>query len=1318
MAITIQDQVIVDMRADIRKLKRDLAEAEAATKAANAGMRAQWRATAASIRLTTSELVRLGVTMSVTLGAPALHNITKQADEWSLLASRIKLVSDSYDEAAKKREVLFDIAQETRTDIVSLTNLYTRIARNTRQLNIEDEKRLKLTRLIAKALIISGAETRSAEAALVQFTQGLAANALRGQELNSVMEQTPRITQALADGMAAAVKKNKELAGVVASSMGVTIGELRKLAEEGKITTKVVFDAILSQEKKINEEFGQIVKTVGQAGVQLSNAWKRFIGNLDQSIGMTQYLVRQINLLRDSLRDEDKELKGYQNHYIGTITSIIAYIDKSIDVLLYLGVMSYRGYTVALDSAALIGNVYANKLLTWAEKLSAFFREIKLKAKLTGMEIANSLSFKIGDVEVIGPAFSDKDILEVKKEIAKAENTTITRERERLELISEQTNALRDQYNELASMIDRLEKTADITVDDRIKAIQKAAEKYRKALEFVRKESVYQPREPKNDPESNLNKKIVNGLLRRYDTEKLVNDAIADRIKLAAELKVYEEKIKEYPKVEILAQADVDATMKRLENIRKEIKQVKSIKPQNSATATRLSQLQTEELRMRVKLYKIEENAQRKQIKLLQQAADYTKQISDAQIERQRISFEIENIDSIDTFEGKILSLVDEVERLKVELNSIEFKRSAYEAIEIKKAADLVKLEELKTDEARKRLELVKKQHELEKTLKQPLVDAAKTWAEAFSRTGEFSEAIKAVLDNFLADLRQGSYGNSGQAVGWYFAILQGLGAYSRNRADEREQKLKGEVEFDSKDFLDMARAYETATYPLLGAVRETNKHLQNLESIFASTAKTVSNTQLTDEQGRVWLSSLTSDGSDNYNWSDTSGFLGSDHSSRTLIDSGILLETQRLGDLINANTTAIKGYVTARFESSGFWGWLSSSSTGRETFELPQEVQEEFAAAFNEGFQTILTAAVALGYDEDDIRRELEDQQISIDFTSLYDLDVEEANARIDEIFSTIFNGIVADINDFQYLVNQFREGTEDDLSALVRLSLEYQQAGQALQLAGFDFSEALRMVSIGDIKAPTEEEALAQFYERFPGYTGQVQATAYYESPQAQVLELVDLAGGLDNFDSMLTSYINSFLTEEQRIQYETENLTNVLADFGLTLPDTIEGYQELMNAQDRTTEAGREAWLVLLQMAPTFADIANAAEEADDALEQTSDYVERLTRAITADYSPYTSDQQAAFLDRFAQLQDTSTEEGAKNYLDSLEAALRASYEMSPTLEDYIGRYNTYIDEIQRVEKEKNIDDLWEKADEILQELRNQTSVQERASYQAAL
>ena len=80
---------------------------------------------------------------------------------------------------------------------------------------------------IQKQMAISGASGASAQAALVQLTQGLASGTLRGEELNSVLEQTPMIAQTIAE------------------YMGVTIGEMRELASEGKVTAEVVKNAML-----------------------------------------------------------------------------------------------------------------------------------------------------------------------------------------------------------------------------------------------------------------------------------------------------------------------------------------------------------------------------------------------------------------------------------------------------------------------------------------------------------------------------------------------------------------------------------------------------------------------------------------------------------------------------------------------------------------------------------------------------------------------------------------------------------------------------------------------------------------------------------------------------------------------------------------------------------------------------------------------------------------------------------------------------------------------------------------------------------------
>ncbi|MDO2285883.1 tape measure protein, partial [Escherichia coli] len=90
---------------------------------------------------------------------------------------------------------------------------------------------------------------------------------LRGQELNSVLEQAPGLAQAVANGL------------------GVAVGDLRKLGEQGKLTSKQVFEAILSQTRAIDDQFARAQTTIAGAFQVLENSATRAIGSLDSTLG-------------------------------------------------------------------------------------------------------------------------------------------------------------------------------------------------------------------------------------------------------------------------------------------------------------------------------------------------------------------------------------------------------------------------------------------------------------------------------------------------------------------------------------------------------------------------------------------------------------------------------------------------------------------------------------------------------------------------------------------------------------------------------------------------------------------------------------------------------------------------------------------------------------------------------------------------------------------------------------------------------------------------------------------------------------------------
>jgi hypothetical protein len=90
---------------------------------------------------------------------------------------------------------------------------------------------------------------------------------LRGDEFNSVMEQAPRLAKALADGL------------------GVTTGELRKMAEAGELSSETIVRALQGQARTLEQEFGKLPPTIGRAITDLQTQWQIWIGELDQSTG-------------------------------------------------------------------------------------------------------------------------------------------------------------------------------------------------------------------------------------------------------------------------------------------------------------------------------------------------------------------------------------------------------------------------------------------------------------------------------------------------------------------------------------------------------------------------------------------------------------------------------------------------------------------------------------------------------------------------------------------------------------------------------------------------------------------------------------------------------------------------------------------------------------------------------------------------------------------------------------------------------------------------------------------------------------------------
>ena len=230
--------------------------------------------------------------------ASAAQQFIQFADAATNVRARLGLVTSSAAELAIVQERLFNIAQASRVGFTDLATTYAQIARATKELGVSQSSLLGVTETISQALTISGASAASANAALVQLSQGLASGQLRGEELNSVLEQTPRLAQAIAEGL------------------GLTTGQLREFAQTGQLTADKVLTALQKSAAGVAEEFAKIPPTVEGASVTLKNALGDAIGQFDQATGASTNFARSIIALSGAIKSlsgflsENKEAVG------------------------------------------------------------------------------------------------------------------------------------------------------------------------------------------------------------------------------------------------------------------------------------------------------------------------------------------------------------------------------------------------------------------------------------------------------------------------------------------------------------------------------------------------------------------------------------------------------------------------------------------------------------------------------------------------------------------------------------------------------------------------------------------------------------------------------------------------------------------------------------------------------------------------------------------------------------------------------------------------------------------------------------------------
>ncbi|HFK2821994.1 TPA: tape measure protein [Raoultella planticola] len=289
-----------------------------------------------------------GVAVSLA-AALSVKQVSEYADAWATVNNKLANSLRPNEQLADVTERVFNITQQTRGSLDATASLYARLERATRQYGTSAGDLSKLTTIINQGFVVSGATAQEAENAIIQLSQGLASGALRGEEFNSVNEQGNRLIVALAD------------------SMGVSIGEMRNMAAQGKLTTDVIVNGLLSQGAVIGKEFANTTTTISQALQVAGNNITKFFGE----------------------NSTVKTSAGIFNDAVVTASENIGLLSGALTAVAAIMGSRYVG-ALAMATAAKVQDTAASIAQSKASAVSAKDAEIEAAAKLRLAEVEKS----------------------------------------------------------------------------------------------------------------------------------------------------------------------------------------------------------------------------------------------------------------------------------------------------------------------------------------------------------------------------------------------------------------------------------------------------------------------------------------------------------------------------------------------------------------------------------------------------------------------------------------------------------------------------------------------------------------------------------------------------------------------------------------------------------------------------------------------------------------------------------------------------------------------------------------------------------------
>jgi tape measure domain-containing protein len=364
------DLFTIGMKADTSQLRRGKGDLDNFAKAGK-GVETQTQKTTSAIRGATAAITSF---ISV---AGAIQSL-RIADQYQLMNDRIRLATEATGDFAKVQSELFRVSQQTGTGLQNNVELFDRIRIGAQELGKSNIEVLQLVEAIDQLGASGGTSQTALGAATTQLSQALAGGILRAEEFNSVVENTPKIAQAIAEGL------------------NTSIGGLRTMVLDGKVLAEDVFTALLSQSDKIADNFEKMPIRLGRSTTAFSNSITKLLGELDEASGLSSGFASSIDGLSksiDSITEDQDELAKT----LGIVYNLSGAIAGAAVVY-----GTYRGALILATAAQTAFNIAARAnplglLLVGAGALTGYMLSLKTETEEAAASI-DQLTKSVGSL--------------------------------------------------------------------------------------------------------------------------------------------------------------------------------------------------------------------------------------------------------------------------------------------------------------------------------------------------------------------------------------------------------------------------------------------------------------------------------------------------------------------------------------------------------------------------------------------------------------------------------------------------------------------------------------------------------------------------------------------------------------------------------------------------------------------------------------------------------------------------------------------------------------------------------------------------------